>query len=79
MKLQAITLDSLLERLRAAGIHYRLRDDPEGAISVDIAVPGERWEVDLLDDGTVEIEVFKSDGTIHDGAKLAELWQRFSG
>ena len=79
MKLQTITLDSLLERLRAAGIHYRLRDDRESAVSVDIAVPGERWEIDLLGDGTVEIEVFKSYGTIHDGAKLEELWQRFTG
>jgi hypothetical protein len=79
MKLQETTLDSLLERLRAARIQYRLRNDREGAVSVDIAVPGERWEIDLLGDGTVEIEVFKSDGTIHDGAKLEELWRRFSG
>jgi hypothetical protein len=69
---------SLLERLRAAKIHYRIRDDREGAVSIDVAVPGERWEIDLLADGSVDVEVFKSDGTIHGEAKLEELFQRFS-
>jgi hypothetical protein len=71
-------LYALLDRLRRAKIHYRIRDDREGAVSIDIAVPGERWEVDLLEDGTVEIEQFKGDGAIHDEKKLEELFGRFS-
>jgi hypothetical protein len=78
MKTKEASLYTLLERLRAAEIHYRMRDDREGAVSNDVAVPGERWEIDLLGDGTIEIEVFRSDGTIHDGGKLEDLFQRFA-
>jgi hypothetical protein len=72
------TLYELLDRLRRARIHYRIRDDREGAVSIDVAVPGERWEIDLLSDGTIEVEIFQSDGNIHGEAKLADLFQRFS-
>lgn len=78
MKTSTDSLYALLERLRRAKIHYRMRDDREGAVSIDVTVPGERWEVDVLADGTVEVEVFKSDGTIFDETKLNELFGRFS-
>ncbi len=71
-------LYALLDRLRRAKIHYRIRDDREGAVSIDVAVPGERWEIDLLEDGTLEIEIFTSDGTIHGERKLDDLFRRFS-
>ncbi len=31
---------------------------------VEVAVPGERWEVEFLSDGTVDIEKFVSTGTL---------------
>jgi len=68
----------LLDRLKEAGIHHEVRDDRDGAVSVDITVPGERWEIDILEDGSAEIEVFKSDGTIHGESKLRELFTKFS-
>jgi len=71
-------LYDLLDRLRRAKIHHRIRDDREDAVSIDVVVPGERWEIDLLADGTVDIEVFRSDGAIQGEAKLNELFQRFS-
>jgi hypothetical protein len=71
-------LNALLAQLRQAKIHHSLRDTRENAVSVDVAVPGERWEIDLLDDGSVEIEVFRSDGTIHDESKLVELLAEFA-
>jgi hypothetical protein len=45
---------------------------------LDVTVPGERWEIDLLRDGSIEIEVCKSDGTIHGEPRLEELFRRFS-
>jgi len=78
MKTTTGNLHSLLDRLRRTKIHYRLRDGREGALSIDITVPGERWEVDLLADGTTDIEIFRSDGTIHGETKLEELLARFS-
>ena len=74
----ATNLAAFLARLRAAKIFHRLRDTRDDAISVDVAVPGERWEIDFLQDGSVEVEVFHSDGTLHDEAKLDELFERFA-
>jgi len=67
---------SFLNDLRAAKIHYRLGQVRDEAILVEIAVPGERWEVEFLDDGTVEVEIFRSDGEIHDAGALAHLLSR---
>ena len=79
MKLADIKgLYDLIERLRDAGIHYRVRDDRRGAVSLDVTVPGERWEIDVLADGSVEVEVFKSSGEIHDETQLGDLFNRFS-
>ena len=74
----ATSLAALLADLRRANIDYRLRDSRDEAISVDVAVPGERWEIDLLPDGSVEVEVFRGDGVLHDESKLEELLTRFS-
>lgn len=64
---------SFLNDLRRAKIYYRLSQHRDDAIMVEVAVPGERWEVEFLDDGSVEAEVFRSDGAIHDASVLAEI------
>jgi hypothetical protein len=74
----AVSLSAFLARLRAAKIFHRLRDTRDDAISVDVSVPGERWEIEFLEDGAVEVEVFRSDGTLHEESKLDELFERFS-
>lgn len=72
-------LSQLLARLRAAGLYYTLRDTREDAVvSVDVSVPGARWEIDFLSDGTIDVEIFRSDGAIHDECKLEELFQQFT-
>lgn len=40
---------------------------------VQVAVPGQRWEIEVLIDGTVDIEVFRNDGEVQD----APLWMLF--
>lgn len=69
---------SFAERLDAARIHYRLDSIRDGTVMFDIAVPGERWEVEFRDDGSVEVEVFRSDGTVSDEAATESLFERFS-
>jgi hypothetical protein len=69
---------SFLVRLEAGKIHYSLEHNRDKAIMVLSAVPGERWEVEFFEDGSVEIEVFKSSGEIYDEKKLDELFDRFS-
>lgn len=75
---QPAGLLSFLNELREAHISYRLGQVRDEAIMVEIVVPGERWEVEFLEDGTVEAEVFRSDGTIHDASVLAGLIDRHS-
>ena len=72
----ATDLRSFLADLRRARIHLRLRDSREDAVGVDVAVPGERWEIDFLDDGSVEVEIFRGDGRIADESALTDLIAR---
>lgn len=78
MVTQNTSLLSFLNELRRGKIHYRLSQHRDDAIMVEIAVPGERWEVEFLDEGGVEAEVFRSNGEIHDASALAEIVQRFA-
>ena len=64
---------SLLSDPRGAHIAFKLNQDRDEAIMVEVAVPGERWEIEFLDDGSVEAEVFRSDGTIYDVSVLDHL------
>lgn len=69
---------SFLNDLRGAKIHYRLGHARDEAILVEIAVPGERWEVEFFENGAVEVEVFRSDGMIQDESALKELLAKYS-
>jgi len=71
-------LQSIFLRLDAASIHYtvaRYRDD---AVSIRATVPGERWEIDVIDDGTVDFERFVGDGTIFEFDDLKKSIGRFA-
>jgi hypothetical protein len=50
-------------------ISYRL-DRVRETIMVVVAIPGERWEIEFFENGAIEVERFKSDGTIEDGSRL---------
>jgi hypothetical protein len=70
------TLTDFLDRLDDADIHYTLTSVREGAVMVGVTVPGERWEIEFMADGEVEIEIFKSDGEIHDDSIIEDLFER---
>ncbi len=65
---------TFLHRLAEAKIHFSLSYYRDDAISVQVVVPGERWEVDFLDDGTVDVERFVSHGDVEDEGILEELF-----
>lgn len=73
---QPASLMSLLNDLREAKISYRLAHNRDDAIMIEIAVPGERWEVEFMEDGGVEVEVFRSNGAIRDASALIELLRK---
>jgi len=67
-----------LAKLEKRHIHFKLTSSRPDALMVEIAVPGERWEVEFLEDGSVDVERFLSDGTIAGAAAIRDLFERFS-
>ena len=68
------TLSILLLRLDEAKIHYRFTSVREGAVMVQVAVPGERWEVEFFADRPIEVEVFRGGGGIAGADVLEKLF-----
>lgn len=52
-----------LNKLEESNIFYKLNKVRNEAIMIEIAVPGQRWEVEFMEDGTVEIENSSAMGT----------------
>ncbi len=72
------TLQAIFAALDAAAIHYtvaRYRDD---AVSIRATVPGERWEIDVLEDGDVDFERFVGDGETLGPDELKQFITRFT-
>jgi hypothetical protein len=75
------TISELLEilsRLRSSKIFYRLSDHTQGAIMIEVAVPGERWEIEFHEDGRIGVESFVSSGGVRGAEALDDLFARFS-
>ncbi len=70
----ALLLD-LLNQFEQQHIQYRLAHHREEAVMIEAAVPGERWEVEVFDDGHIEFERFRSDGHIGDAE---EFWNKMA-
>lgn len=70
-------LISFLNRLEEAKIHYRLSKVRDDFVMVEIAVPGQRWEVEFSDEEVV-IEKFIADGTIYTESELDVLFSEFT-
>ena len=66
-----------LQALETSKIFYKLNKIRDG-ILVEIAVPGQRWEVEFLSDGSVAVEKFLSQGIICDASELPTLFAEFS-
>ena len=58
--------DALRERLTAAGLSFTPAAYRADAMSLLVSEPGEYWEIDVLDDGSVDVEVFASRGLSED-------------
>ncbi len=67
-----MSLAEFLAFLDGQRLSYHL-DRVRAAVMVVVAVPGERWEVEFMDGGGVEVERFRSDGKISGPESLAEL------
>ncbi len=64
------------ERLKTAGVHHEIKSYRYDAISIFAHVPGEYWEIDFCENGSIDFEVYKSDGSIKDPAALDAAIQK---
>ncbi|MEN1937919.1 hypothetical protein AAIE21_20635 [Paenibacillus sp. 102] len=67
-----------LNRLEENHIFYKLSKMRRESVMVEVAVPGQRWEIEFMEDGTVEVEKFIVDGNFYDGREIDFLFADFS-
>jgi len=70
-------LGDFTRRVDREDIHWTLASHRDGAVMVQVTVPGARWEAEFFEDGSVEVERFVSDGAICGEEVLKELFTRF--
>jgi len=78
---ETFELESLLDflnKLEKEKIFYQLNKIREEAIMVEVVVPGQRWELEFLNDGTVDVEKFLSDQKFYGESELEVLFEEFS-
>lgn len=67
----------LLNELDKRKIYYHLNKVRE-SILIEVAIPGQRWEIEFFEDGHIEIEKFISEGVIYNQDELEVLFKEFS-
>ena len=70
-------LIDFLNELELKNIYYRI-NKMRNSILVEVAIPGERWEVEFMKDGNIEIEKFISDKNFYDEKEVENLFKNFS-
>ena len=65
-----------LNDLEDKHIYYKL-NKVRDSIMVEVAIPGERWEIEFFEDGSVEVEKFISQGELLDETELKKLFNDF--
>jgi hypothetical protein len=69
-------LIGFLNKLEENKIYYKL-NKVRDAVMVEVAVPGQRWEIEFFGDEHIEIEKFISDGTIYSKSEIESLFSEF--
>ena len=65
-------LHELLSKLEAAKIHFALARHRPDTVLVTLTLVGERGEVDVFDDGHMEVSRFQGSENVVGGAELVE-------
>lgn len=67
---------SFLNQLEQKKINYQIAHHREEAVMITVSIVGERWEIEFLDNGDIEVEKFISNGEIEGEESLKELFER---
>ena len=70
-------LTAFLTELEGRQVSYTLSHNRDEAIMVNVTVPGERWDIEFLEDGSIEVERFISNGEVDSEEILRELFARY--
>ena len=73
-----MNLHQMMFTLNKAKIAFTLSTCREDAVLIAASVPGQRWEIEIFEDGSIETEIFLSDGDIFDEQRTLELIKKFS-
>ena len=76
--MRILDLIEFLNKLEKSHIYYKLDKIRKESILVEVAVPGQRWEIEFMDNGTIEIEKFIADGCYYHEEELQVLFREFS-
>lgn len=69
---------AIVRELEVAQIHFRVTHHRYDGITIEAHVPGERWEIDVLEDGDVDFERFVSAGGVQSEDLLTQFIARFA-
>lgn len=61
-----------LNRLDRANIHYSLAHTRPDSIMIDVSLPGWRWEIEFMADGSVDIERYSSVAGVENDQSLLD-------
>lgn len=75
--LYAVSLSRNEERAKDL-VSYKLAKYRDEAIMVEVAVPEQRWEIEFLDDSSIDVEKFINDKEFYDADELEILFREFS-
>jgi len=68
----------ILDKLQERQIYFTLAYHTPRALMILVAVPGEKWEIEIGSDEEIQVEVFTSRGGVEGLSTLNELFERFS-
>jgi hypothetical protein len=69
-------LELIVKKLDELDATYDLSHVREGSLMIAVATPGKRWEIEVMRDGSLEVEVFVSTG-VTKPADLHSLYEEF--
>lgn len=67
----------IIDELARNKIWFRLSSDIRPrSLAIEASLPGEKWEIEVFENGSVECERFVSEGTIHGEQWLIDAIER---
>ena len=71
-------LMEIIRALEAAQIHFTVAYHRYDGVSINATVPGERWEIDVLEEGDVDFERFVTSGGVKGETEMKQFITKFA-